>query len=62
MLGGIEVGPNLHHGKSELQPKRRVWGIGSNSNWVTGTWGGRAELGQQSLAEGGTVSGVCVTL
>lgn len=44
VFGGREAGLNLHHGKSELQAKRRVWRIGSNSNWVLGTRLGRSQL------------------
>lgn len=41
VFGGKEAGLNLHHGKSELQAKHRVWRIDSNGNWVLG---GRAQL------------------
>lgn len=44
MFGGKEAGLNLHHGKSELQAKCRVWRTDSNSNWVPGTQGRRAQL------------------
>lgn len=44
VFGGKEAGSNLHHGKSELWAKRRVWRTESSSNWVPGTQGGRAWL------------------